>query len=259
MPNRITHSPIFRPAFVPLAHRFATGLWKEAPPRCAPAAAQPSLLPVAKQVNGAVRDRLSVVWRRVHALGPVRDAPRADAQELSVGEVKELSSDLMVPGVAMVVTMPVTDTVGLVTKADVDAGSCWIAVNGIPLKACKFDFRSNFWGTRRSLDFHVRIPPEHLDEAGLGLLYPGDELSLAKMQETDALDFKREFAEAKRREEEVRAQELEAEDVTPNTNEVPATGEAVPTNADETSDEAEALKAALDLQYPSLKQRPSDA
>lgn len=258
MPNRITHSPC-RPAFLPLAHRFAQSFWKEAPPLCAPTA-QPSLLHVARQIDGAVRDRVSVVGRRVHALGPVRDAPRANAQEMSVGEVKELSSDLMVPGVAMVVTMPVTDTVGLVTKEDVHAGSCWIAVNGIPLQASKFDFRSNFWGTRRSLDFHVRIPPEHLDEAGLGLLYPGDELSLAKMQETDALEFKRQFAEAKRRQELLReAEGVEAEGVEADTNEALGTGEAVSGSADETADEAKALKAQLDLQYPSLKQRPSDS
>ena len=245
-----------RTAFVPLAHRIAQDA-RAGTPRLCIATAGPALLHVARRGDEAVRDRNSVVWpSRVHDLGPVRDTPRADAGEQSVGEVKELSSDLMVPGVAMVVTMPVTDKVGLVTKEDVDAGSCWIAVNGIPLQATKFDFRSNFWGTRRSLDLHVRIPPEHLDEAGLGLLYPGEELSLAKMQESDALDFKAKFAEAKRREREDAeallrvGSSLKAQDEEQDVGSGVASGVqgGKDDGVDAPAEDITALKAELDLQ-----------
>lgn len=253
------HRPLkARTAFAPLAQRIAQDASADTPRLCI-ATAAPALLLVARRNDDALRYRISVAWpSRVHDLGPVRDALHADAREQSVGEVKELSSDLMVPGVAMVVTMPVTDKIGLVTKEDVDAGACWIAVNGIPLKASKFDFRSNFWGTRRSLDFHVRIPPEHLDEAGLGLLYPGDELSLAKMQEGDALDLKSKLADAKRQE-----AALRGGDPCQNMPDVEGAGGAVQAGKDDGTEEEEeqelageddatdnvtALKAELDVQ-----------
>lgn len=220
---------LFVPGLVPATHcAKAAGL------RLPIATARPALLSVAQRDGQAVHAGLSVVARRLHDLVPVRDGPRADTAKQTVGEVKELSSDLMVPGVAMIVTMPVDGTEGLVSRADVIAESCWIAVNGIPLKACKFDFHSNFWGTKRSLDFHVRIPPEHLDEAGLGMLYPGDEVALARMDESDALGFKAKFVEAKKRQK----QQLELE-----AQQKAERGQV---------ETEEALKGQLDNQYPTL-------
>jgi len=207
------------------------------------ATARPSLLLEPRSEGQRAHLGLSVVSRRTHDLVPVRDAPRPEAPELVIGEVKELSSDLMIPGVAMVVTLPVQDAVGLVSTEDIDAGDCWIAVNGIPLKACKFEFQSNFWGTRKSLDFHVRIPPEHLDEAGLGLLYPGDDLTLARMEEADARAFKAKFAEAKKREQLL--QEPRADPV----REAGASGAKAPAQP---LDAELALKAELDSKYPTL-------
>ena len=218
----------------------ATHCAKAAGLRLPIATARPALLSVAQRHGQTVHAGLSVVSRRLHDLVAVRDAPRANAAEQAVGEVKELSSDLMVPGVAMIVTMPVGNSEGLVSPADVKAQSCWISVNGIPLKACKFDFRSNFWGTKRTLDFHVRIPPEHLDEAGLGMLYPGDDVALARMEEHDALAFKAKFAEAKLREKLIQQQQQEFE--------AEQQGEAEQGQLETEID----LKSQLDSQYPTL-------
>lgn len=86
----------------------------------------------------------------------------------------------------------------------------------------------------------MRIPPEHLDEAGLGLLYPGDEVKLSRLEEADALDFKAKFTEAKKRERE----HLEKP---PQQLSVVQRLEADYENENET-----ALKAELDNIYPSL-------
>ena len=136
---------------------------------------------------------------RVHDLAPVA-AERADASEEHFGVVKELSSDLMVPGVSMVLTLTLSNGVGLVTQQEIANGGCWIAVNGIPLKLDEAEPGSNFWGTKRWLDVRTLIPPDHLDEAGLGLLYPGDEVAVARIDERDAMAFKAEFAAQKERE-----------------------------------------------------------
>ncbi len=209
------------------------------------ASARPALLLEPRGEGKRAHLGLSVVSRRTDDLVPVRDAPRPEAPELATGEVKELSSDLMIPGVAMIVTIPLQDAAGLVSTADIDSGGCWIAVNGIPLKAIKFQFQSNFWGTKKSLDFHVRIPPEHLDEAGLGLLYPGDALSLARMEEADARAFKAKFAEAKKREQLLQAKQREQlllEQGAEETREQPP----------QPLESEMALKAELDSKYPTL-------
>lgn len=215
------------------------------------ATARPALLLEPRGERKRAHLGLSVVSRRTDDLVPVRDAPRPEAPELATGEVKELSSDLMIPGVAMIVTIPLQDAAGLVSTQDIDAGGCWIAVNGIPLKAIKFQFQSNFWGTKKSLDFHVRIPPEHLDEAGLGLLYPGDALSLARMEEADARAFKAKFAEAKKREQllqtEQREQLLLEQGVEATREEEE---EQQPLVSELVSELA--LKAELDSKYPTL-------
>ena len=197
-----------------------------------------------------VKSGLLVAVRREYDLVLVCDTPRAHAAEHTVGEVKELSNQLFVPGVAMVLTLQAKDAVGLVKDQDVEKGSSWICVNGIPLKASKFEYTSNFWGTRKTLDISVRIPPEHLDEAGLGLLYPGDEVKLSRLEEADALDFQAKFAEAKKREREhlekppqqlSLVQRLEAD--YENENEAALKVEL---------DNITALKAELDNIYPSL-------
>ena len=136
---------------------------------------------------------------RVHDLAPVA-AERAGTFEEPFGVVKELSSDLMVPGVSMVLTLTLSNGVGLVTQQEIANGGCWIAVNGIPLKLDEAEPGSNFWGTKRWLDVRTLIPPNHLDEAGLGLLYPGEEVAVARIDERDALAFKADFAAQKERE-----------------------------------------------------------
>jgi hypothetical protein len=138
-------------------------------------------------------------WR-VHDLAPVRDAARGVVGQQVLGEVKELSSDLLVPGVAMIVTIPLATDASVVSQEEIEAGTCWISVNGIPLQASKGEVGSNFWGTKRWVDVSVRIPPEHLDDNGLGLLYPGDEVVITWVDEVEALAFKANFAAAAARE-----------------------------------------------------------
>lgn len=201
---------------------------------------------------------LLVATRRLHDLVPVRDTPSADAYVQTLAVVKELSSDLLIPGVAMILTLPVEDAVGLVSKEDVDEGHCWVSANGIPLKADKFEFHSNFWGTRKTLDIFVRIPPEHLDEGGLGLLYPGEDVTLARLEEADALEFKAKYAETKQREKalqqrlEPRQQELQLQVLVqqPSSSASDYMGDV---------DSEEALKAELDKKYPSLTRAQENA
>lgn len=220
-----------------------------------PVATRLVLLREGQREGQTVQAGLLVATRRVHDLVPVRDTPSADAdKQQTLAVVKELSSDLMIPGVAMILTLPVEDAVGLVAKEDMDGGHCWVSANGIPLKADKFEFHSNFWGTRKTLDIFVRIPSEHLDEGGLGLLYPGDDVTLARLEEADALEFKAKYAETKQREKALQlrlepqeqALQLEVAVQKPSAAALNFLG-----GLDSESSE-EALKAELDMKYPSL-------